>query len=339
MGHKWMWNRGLGGFPGNDFWTAVDPLLDGIADRVPGRFGTSDQVAGQLSEEWATELGLRPGIPIPVGALDAHWDAIGAGCRIGDVVNVVGTSTCVMAISDQVTLIPGLSGVVQGSVHPLKAGYEAGLAACGDLFDSIARRAGSTVAQLAAGLENYRAGQTGLLRLAWDNGDRSVLVNPELSGVTFGLNLSTTAQDELFAIESTGFHTRIILERMESHGVPISRVINGGGIPQRSMPLNRAYANIFNKPVLIPDRDVTSLGSAIFAFLAAGAFKTVEEAQAALCPPYRTVEPEPAEAGRYQELYGMFQALYFELGKSKVLPRLREMARDARAGATGASSA
>ena len=133
------------------------------------------------------------------------------------------------------------------------AGIEAGLSATGDIFDAIARRAGTTVAALSQGLEAYRAGQTGLLRLTWDNGDRTVLVNPELGGVTLGWNLTHTAQDELFAaIEGTAFHTRVILERMEEHGVPIRRVINGGGIPQKNEVLNRVYANVLNKPVLVP---------------------------------------------------------------------------------------
>jgi L-ribulokinase len=115
-----------------------------------------------------------------------------------------------------------------------------------------------------------------MLRLTWDNGDRTVLVNAELGGVTLGWNLTHTAEDELFAaIEGTAFHTRIILDRMAEHGVPVRRVINGGGIPQRNETLNRVYANVLNKPVLIPAGDVTSLGSAIFAFLAAGAFPTI----------------------------------------------------------------
>lgn len=327
MGHKWMWNAELGGLPPNDFWTAVDPVLDGVRDRIAGRYATSDTIAGELSPEWAHRLGLRAGIPIPVGALDAHWDAIGAGCRLGDVVNVVGTSTCIMAMSDSFQLIPGLCGVVAGSVHPRKAGLEAGLSATGDLFDAVARRGNSTVAALSEGLDSYRAGQTGLLRLTWDNGDRTVLVNPELRGVTFGWNLQHTAQDELFAaIEGTAFHTRVILERMQDYGVPIHQVINGGGIPQRSAVLNRVYAGVLQKPVLVPEQEVTSLGSAIFAFLAAGAFQTVEEAQQALCPPYRVVEPAPRDAERYQELYALYREHYFALGQSKLLPTLRRLA-------------
>ena len=253
------------------------------------------------------KLGLRAGIPIPVGAFDAHWDAIGAGVRLGDVVNVVGTSTCIMAIGEQCVLVPGVCGVVAGSIDPARTGIEAGLSATGDIFEAIARRAGTTVAELSQGLENYRGGETGLLRLTWDNGDRTVLVNPELGGITLGWRLTHTAQDELFAaIEGTAFHTRVILERMEEHGVPIHRVINGGGIPQKNAVLNQVYANVLGKPILVPKGDVTSLGSAIFAFLAAGTFKTIEEAQAALCPGHRVVEPQAEETAVYEQLYPLY---------------------------------
>ncbi|MGD0013030.1 MAG: ribulokinase [Bryobacteraceae bacterium] len=339
MGHKWMWNTALGGLPPEEFLIKVDPLLGGIRARLGGRYATSDQVAGRLAPEWAASLGLRPGIPVPVGAFDAHWDAIGAGIREGDVVNVVGTSTCIMAIAREVGLIPGVCGVVQGSIHPSYYGIEAGLSATGDIFDAIARRAGGSVAQLSSGLDAYRAGQTGLLRLTWDNGDRTVLVNAALGGVTLGWNLTHTAQDELFAaIEGTAFHTRIILERMAEHGVPIRRVINGGGVPQKNETLNRIYANVFGMPVLVPESEVTSLGSAIFAFLAAGAFKTIEEAQERLCPKFRTVEPDAREHAVYERLFPLYRKLYFALGQpasaaaaiGDVLPLLRQVAARAR---------
>lgn len=326
MGHKWMWNAGLDGLPPESFLTAVDPLLAGVRDRIAaGSYATSNHLAGHLSAEWAERLGLRAGIPIPTGAFDAHWDAIGAGCRIGDVVNVVGTSTCIMAITDQPTLVPGVCGVVQGSIHPDKTGVEAGLSATGDIFEAIARRAGTTIARLSDGLERYSPGQTGLLRMTWDNGDRTVLVDPELSGVTLGWRLIHTAQDELFAaIEGTAFHTRVILERMEEHGVPVRRIINGGGIPQKNPVLNQVYANVMGKPILVPRSDVTSLGSAIFAFLAAGTFKTVEEAQDALCPEYTVIRPQAAPA--YEPLYQLFKKLYFSLGQGEVLHELRRIA-------------
>jgi L-ribulokinase len=335
MGHKWMWNPKWGGLPPEEFLIAVDPLLAGVRAKMGGEYLTSDHLAGHLSPQWAEALGLRAGIPIPVGAFDAHWDAIGANIREGDVVNVVGTSTCIMAIAQKAELVPGVCGVVPGSVHPQHIGIEAGLSAVGDIFDAIAKRANTTVAALSEGLDAWKAGQTGLLRLSWDNGDRTVLVNPELGGVTLGWNLVHTAQDELFAaIEGTAFHTRIILERMAEHGVLIDRVINAGGIPQKNEILNRVYANVLNKPVLVPAGIPTSLGSGIFALLAAGAYKTIEEAQAAVCLPFRTVEPDPKAAAVYEQLYPLYRDVYFALGKrdaapaalGKVLPELRRIA-------------
>jgi L-ribulokinase len=193
MGHKWLWNPRWGGYPPQDFLSELDPLLNGVRDKMQGEVLTSDHIAGHLSAEWAAKLGLRAGIPLPVGAFDAHWDAIGAGCREGDVVNVVGTSTCIIAMGHGVNLVPGVCGVVPGSVHPAFTGVEAGLSAVGDIFEAIAKRAGTDVRKLSDGLDQYRAGQTGLLRLSWDNGDRTVLVKSELGGITLGWNLIHTA--------------------------------------------------------------------------------------------------------------------------------------------------
>ena len=339
MGHKWMWNPKWGGLPPEEFLVAVDPLFAGVRAKLGGEYLTSDHLAGHLSPEWAAKLGLRAGIPVPVGAFDAHWDALGSNIREGDAVNVVGTSTCIIAMARQAELVPGVCGVVLGSVHPGYTGIEAGLSAVGDIFDGIARRAGTTVAALSEGLDAYKAGQTGLLRLSWDNGDRTVLVNPELGGVTLGWNLVHTAQDELFAaIEGTAFHTRIILERMAEHGVRIDRVINAGGIPQRSEVLNRVYANVLQKPVLVPAGIPTSLGSGIVALVAAGAYKTIEEAQAAVCLPLRTVEPDPKAAAVYEQLYRLYRDVYFALGRrdaepvalGRVLPELRRIAAEVR---------
>jgi L-ribulokinase len=334
MGHKWMWNAGLGGLPPEEFLVSVDPLLAGVREKLQGEYLASDHVAGNLSRDWAEKLGLKPGIPIPVGAFDAHWDAIGAGCRTGDVVNVIGTSTCIIGITESPNLVPGVCGVVRGSVHPQRTGIEAGLSAVGDIFNAIATRAGTDVATLSRGLENYRAGQTGLLRITWDNGDRTVLVNPNLRGVTLGWNLQTTAQDELFAaIEGTAFHTRVILDRMAEHGVKIARVINAGGIPPKNPVLNQVYANVLDRPVLVPKTSVTSLGSAIFAFLAAGVFSSLDEAQDKMCPEHTVFTPQPAAQKLYAELYEMWRRLYFALGDPKagvlgdVLPSLIKLSR------------
>ena len=335
MGHKWMWNPKWDGLPSQAFLSKLDPLLDGVREKMGGEYLASDSIAGHLSEKWASEMGLKAGIPVPVGAFDAHWDAIGAGCREGDVVNVVGTSTCIIAMAKKTELVPGVCGVVPGSVHPDYTGIEAGLSATGDIFEAIARRAGVKVRELARGLESYKAGQTGLLRLSWDNGDRTVLVNPELGGVTFGWNLLTTAQDELYAaIEGTAFHTRIILERMAEHGVPVDRVINAGGIPQNNLVLNQIYADVLGKPVLVPDGTPTSLGSGIFALMACGTFPDVDAAQKAICLPYKTYTPEPSAVAVYEQLYRLYRTAYFALGSAgaeampmgNILPELRRIA-------------
>jgi L-ribulokinase len=335
MGHKWMWNPQLGGLPPENFLITVDPLLTGVRERIAGRFACSNRLAGHLSPFWAEKLGLRAGLPIPTGAYDAHWDAIGAGIREGDVVNVVGTSTCIMAISPETKAIPGVCGVVRGSVHPDYAGIEAGLSATGDVFDAIARRASHSVQELSRGLEDYRAGQTGLLRLPWDNGDRTVLVNANLGGIALGYNLLTTARDELFAaIEGTAMHTRVILERLQQHGVAIRRVINAGGIPRSNSTLNQIYANVLGKPVLVPAGNVTGLGAAIFAFTGAGIFNSLEEAQKAVGVSYKTYMPDSEQVTTYSRLFPLFSKLYFALGQPNaaaavigdVLPELRRVA-------------
>src|SRR5438270_8341947 len=178
-----MRNEPLGGLPPEEFLVSVDPLLKGVRAKLTGRYLTSQSQAGTVSSEWAEKLGVSTDTVIPVGAFDAHWDAIGAGIQLGDVVNVIGTSTCMIGLSAQATLVPGLCGVVPGSVDPKLTGIEAGLSAVGDIFEAIARRAGSTAAELSKEIAGYRAGQSGLLRLTWDNGDRPVLVNPALGGL------------------------------------------------------------------------------------------------------------------------------------------------------------
>jgi L-ribulose-5-phosphate 4-epimerase len=225
-------------------------------------------------------------------------------------------------------------GIVPGSVDPKLTGIEAGLSAVGDIFEAIARRAGTTVNDLSKEIVEYRSGQTGLLRLSWDNGDRTVLVNPELGGITLNWHLTNTAADELFAsIEGTAFHSRIILERMEEHGTVIKRVINGGGIPKKNDVLNQVYANVLKKPILVPQGDVTSLGSAIFAFVAAGAFKSIAEAQKSLCPPFKTYQPNATVTPVNDQLYELYRKIYFGFGQrtaapvaiGDVLPELRRI--------------
>jgi L-ribulokinase len=195
--------------------------------------------------------------------------------------------------------------------------------------------AGANYRELSKGLEHFQAGQTGLLRMTWDNGDRTVLGNPNPGGITMGWNLQHTAQDELFAaIEGTAFHTRVILDRMSEYGAPSQRVINGGGVPQSNPVLNQVYANVLGRPVLVPSSKVTRVGSAIFAFLAAKTFRTMEEAQQQIWPAQTKFSPHPDENRVYAEFYPIYRRIYFDLGKTgrdshfgDVLPKLIQIAR------------
>jgi L-ribulokinase len=344
MGHKWMWNDSLGGLPSQAFLDAVDPLFDGVREKLGGSYGTADRTAGYLSAEWASRLGLQPGLPIPYSELDAHTDAVGAGIHLGDIVNVLGTSTCVMALSEHAAPIPGVAGVVSGSIHPKLVGIEAGLSACGAVFDSIAARSGRSLAELAKQAENHQPGQSGLLRLPWDNGDRTILAKPNLRGLTLGWNLSHSAADELFAaMEGTAFQTKIIIDHLGEHHVPARRVVNAGGLAQHMPALNQIYADILNLTIRVPNRQVTGLGSAIFAALAAGAFSNLDAAQDALCPAYREYSPSLQAAATYAPLYQAFRRMYFLLGDggetsqayAGVLETLRAVASSAMSGRNG----
>jgi L-ribulokinase len=315
MGHKWLRNAAHGGLPPTEFLRAVDPLLENIAEKLRGPCETSDHIAGELCAVWAEKLGLRAGLPVPFAGIDAHWDAVAAGIAPGDVVNVLGTSACVMAVTPKSGPIPGIFSMAQGSILPAQVGIEAGLSAAGDLLESIARRAGKTVQEMSRAVSKYRAGQSGLLRFAWDNGDRCVLMKPELRGLTLGWTLMSTAEDEFHAaMEGLAFHTRIILERFAEHGIAVRRVINGGGIPRKNDAFNRIYASVLGKPVLVPESDTTGLGAAAFAFCAAGAFKSVGEAQRAICPRHRVFEPGAAAATAYSGIFERFKKFYFDFG-------------------------
>ncbi|NPD14732.1 ribulokinase [Xinfangfangia sp. D13-10-4-6] len=331
-GHKWMYGAAWGGLPPQDFLSRVDPLFDGINAKLAGRYLTSDNIAGHLSPEWAEKLGLKAGIPIPVGAFDAHWDAIGAGGQPGDVINVVGTSTCIIALGpEDFRPVPGLCGVVPGSVLPGWAGIEAGQSATGDVFEAIARRGNLDLATALDGYDDLIPGGTGLMRINWDNGDRTVLVRSDLGAVTLGWDLNHRAADELFAaIEGMAMHVRIIIERIASGGAECGRIVNAGGIPQKNALLNQIYADVLNRDVYVPQTSPTGTGSCIFAAVAAGAFPDFASAQAALCPAPRIYHPRAENRAGYDALFALFADLYFAMGEGRpadlgrILPALRQ---------------
>lgn len=339
MGHKWMWGAAWGGLPAQDFLSRVDPLLDGVNARLAGRYLTSDHLAGHLSPHWAVQLGLRPGIPVPVGAFDAHWDAIGAGAGPGDVSNIIGTSTCIIALAGPgYRPVPGLCGVVPGSVLPGHVGVESGQSATGDVFEAIARRAGTSVGALSQGLDRIRPGATGLMRLNWDNGDRTVLVRSDLGAVTLGWDLNHGPQDELHAaIEGMAMHVGIIHDRMEEGGLQVRRIINAGGIPGKNPVLNQIYADVLGREVHVPSVPPVGVGACIFAALAAGAVPDLETAQAKLCRATKVYHPRPENRATYDRLKALYRRTYFAFGQtghvdlSDVLPRLRKNRLDAAA--------
>ncbi len=318
LGHKWLCQPAQGGFPPRAFLRAVDPLLETIADKLQGPVATSDHIAGRLCEKWADALGLRAGIPVPFAAIDTHWDCVAAGIAPGDAVNIIGTSSCVVVVTEKSGPLSGVFNMAQGSVLPSLATIEAGgIPAAGDILDAIARRAGKSVPELSREVACYAPGQSGLVRLPWDNGDRSTLVRQELRGVTLGWNLLSTAADEFHAaIEGMAFHTRLVLDGLARHGIPVRRVIHGGGIPRKDDALNRIFASVLNRPVLVAESDATGLGAAIFAFCAAGRFTSVEEAQKALCPKHRVFAPDPAAVAACEPLFRRFEKLYLALGNN-----------------------
>jgi L-ribulokinase len=316
MGHKWMWSDGWGGYPSDEFFETLDPLLANVSKFLRGTVRPQGEAAGTLCSKMSTQLGLTQGIAVAIGAFDAHWDAIGVGASVGDMVNVIGTSTCMIGVLDSKSKpVAGICGSVPGSVFPDNLGIEAGLSAVGDVFEATARRCNTPLSQLSQALNERPHEITGLLRLPWDNGDRTILVNSSLAGMLIGLDLKHTAVDELqAAIEGTAFHTRIILEQIESTLPPFTRIVNGGGIPAKNNFLNQVYADILQKDVYVPVTPTTGIGSCIFAAVAAGIYPDIASAQKVLCPEFSIVKPRPEFVPIYDALYAHFLRLYRAFG-------------------------
>jgi L-ribulokinase len=316
MGHKWMWGESWGGYPPDRFFASIDPLLADASSYLRGTVVEQGGTAGHLSPAMADFFGLSAGIPVAVGAFDAHWDAVGTGARPGDMVNIIGTSTCMIGVLDGTAQpVSGICGTVQGSVWPGLPGVEAGLSAVGDAFNAVAQRCNTTVEVLSDKLSQRARQMTGLLRIPWDNGDRTILVQAELGAILLGLDLSHRAEDELqAAIEGTALHTRLILSHIDSQMGAFECVINGGGIPPKNPFLNQIYADTLGREILVPQSPVTGIGPGIFAAVAAGAFETIQEAQSAFCPQFHSIEPDSKFTGFYEDLYAKFSEIYHSFG-------------------------
>lgn len=322
-GHKAMYDTRWGGLPSVEFLESIQPGM--AAFRYDTTPQASDTSIGGLTDELAAELGLRPGIPVAAGAFDAHVGAVGAGVEPGTLVKIVGTSTCdTTVVPGERPLIAGLCGSVPDSIIPGMAGLEAGQSAVGDIFAWFASSItpgsegmGDRLSELEVEAADVRPGASGLLGLDWHNGNRSVLVDPLLSGAMIGITLATTAAEFYRAlIESTAFGAQRIIEQFEANGVPIGRVVLSGGIVKKNQLLVQIYADVTGRRVELAGTSQTcAVGAAILASVAARIHPTTEEAQAAMVPAtVDAVDPDPSAAAVYAELYGLYRRLHDAFG-------------------------
>ncbi len=331
-GHKAMYNEEWGGLPDKEFLSSVDPELGELRDSLYEKAVPSDRLAGQLSQEWAEKLGLNPGIAVAVGAFDAHMGAVGAGVKEGTLVKILGTSTCdIMVFPKQKSLadIPGVCGIVDGSVLPEYYGIEAGQSAVGDIFlwfvnhlvpDSYGKTVDDKFKSLEREGAKQKPGEHGLLALDWNNGNRTILVDVRLSGLLIGQTLHTQAHEIYRAlIEATAFGALTIINRIEEYGVKVEEVVNCGGLAAKNPFLMQIYADITGRPMKVSRSDQTcALGAAIFGATAAGkekgGFSSVEEAQQVLTGIKETYEPDSEKHTVYTEIFRLYSQLHDAFG-------------------------
>jgi len=327
-GHKAIYCEEWGGLPDEEFLSSLDPRLGELRGRLYQKAEPAGVRAGGLCEEWAEKLGLPPGIAISVGAFDAHMGAVGAGVREGSLVKILGTSTCDIAVfpgEKELADIPGVCGIVEGSVLPGFYGIEAGQSAVGDIFlwlvhnlvpDSYGASQNEKFESMEKEFAGMKPGATGLLALDWNNGNRTVLVDVRLSGLILGQTLHTKAHEIYRAlIEATAFGALTIIERMEAYGVRIDEVITTGGLSLKSEMLMQIYADILGRPLKVAASEQTcALGAAIFGAVAGGSI-TISEAQASCCRMREYVyQPIPENRAVYQELYSLYRTLHDAFG-------------------------
>ncbi|MBC8094490.1 MAG: ribulokinase [Akkermansiaceae bacterium] len=324
-GHKAMWNAKWGGYPDPRFLSRLDPKLAALRERLTPRVETVDKAVGGLTAEWAERTGLDAGIPVAVGAFDAHLGAVGSGVTAGALVKIIGTSTCDITVaSNQTKLadVPGLCGIVDGSVLPGYFGLEAGQSAVGDIFNWFVNyiqpggKAG-THETLTAEAAKLKPGESGLLALDWNNGNRTILVDQRLTGLLMGQTLYTTPAEIYRAlIEATAFGALTIINRFEEYGVKIREVVNCGGIAEKNPVVMQIYADVTGRPMKISRSAQTcALGSAVAAAVAAGVYPNFAVAQKKMTglKPH-VFKPNPRAHAVYKELYPVYRQLHDALG-------------------------
>jgi L-ribulokinase len=328
-GHKAMWNAKWDGYPDRQFLSKLDPKLGALRDRLCPRVHTIDRAVGRLTAGWAKRTGLKAGIPVAVGAFDAHLGGVGSGIQPGTLVKIIGTSTCDMMISPsnrKLADIPGLCGIVDGSILPGYFGLEAGQSAVGDIFNWLVnylqpggKHAGSHEA-LTRGAAKLKPGESGLLALDWNNGNRTILVDQRLTGLLVGQTLYTTPAEIYRAlIEATAYGALTIINRFEQYGVKVEQVVNCGGIAEKSPLVMQIYADITGRPMKISRSAQTcALGAAIAAAVVSGAHKNYAAAQKAMTGlKPRAFRPNPKAHAVYKELYTLYKQLHDAFGTGK----------------------
>ena len=332
-GHKAMYCEEWGGLPDKKFLAKLDPALADLRDRLFDKAVPSDRLAGRLSKDWAKMLGLKEGTAIAVGAFDAHMGGVGSGIKVGTLVKILGTSTCDMMVwpeNKKLADIPGVCGIVKGSVLPGFYGIEAGQSAVGDIFlwlvnhlvpDTYGKTMDEKFVRLAQLAGKQKPGEHGLLSLDWNNGNRTILVDVRLSGLLLGQTLHTEAHEIYRAlIEATAFGALTIINRIEEYGVPVKEIVNCGGLAGKNPVLMQIYADVTGRPMKISRSDQTcALGAALFGAVAAGrkagGYDSVAAAQKAMCGIRSTVfKPIPANHEVYKKLYTLYREMHDAFG-------------------------
>jgi L-ribulokinase len=346
-GHKAMFSSAWSGLPDEKFLDTLSPGLGSLRERLYHTAYTADRRAGTLSSEWAARLGLSSKVAVAVGAFDAHMGAVGAGITPGTLVKIIGTSTCdIMIHPSDAPLrdIPGVCGIVDGSVAPGFYGIEAGQSAVGDIFlwfvnSLVPEKYGKTIDEQFAALENSAGrllpGESGLLALDWNNGNRTILVDVRLTGLLVGQTLQTQPHEIYRALlEATGFGALTIIDRIEEYGVPVKEVVNCGGLAAKNALLMQVYADITGRPMKISRSEQTpALGAAIFGAVAAGensgGYSSVASAQKAMVGMGREYQPVDANHRVYRKLYELYTRLHdafgTERGSGKMYNLMKEL--------------
>ncbi len=330
-GHKAMYHEDWGGLPSKRFLQGLEAGLGTVRDHYGMPAVPADRKAGELTADIAAKVGLPPGVAVAVGAFDAHMGAVGSGIKPGTLVKIIGTSTCDMMVAPMdkpLPDIPGLCGIVPGSIIPGMYGLEAGQSAVGDIFNWFVKylapaeftAKGDPHANLTRIADKLRPGESGLVALDWNNGNRTILVDPLLSGLLVGQTLHTTAPEIYRAlVESTAFGALTIINRFEEYGVKVKEVVNCGGIAEKNPFVMQIYADVCNRPMKISRSAQTcALGAAIFGAVVGGAYKSTEQAQRKMTGVKSTVyRPNKAAAKVYAELYTLYRTLHDAFGTTQ----------------------